>query len=298
MTGITNKVDFIAIIEAKNTNPNGDPLDSNRPRTDMDGYGLITDVAIKRKIRNRWQDMGESVYVQNSGRPGYDNIDTLADRLKTFAQSKGIDKLGKDTNIYNLRDLMCEEWLDVRGFGSVVAHSSIKDLSLGITGAVTVTFATSLAPVNIIDTQIVKSVNGDKPKGNSSKSSDTMGVKHMVDYGVYVFYGSITPQTAGVTGFSEEDVEKLKVAVHTLFENDATSARPSGSLAVKELFWFTHSSSLGDVSSKRVFDLLTYDNVEGYIEKPDYESFNIRLDEDKLAEYEEKGLRLEYLPEF
>ena len=297
MTTLTNKIDFIAVIEARNTNPNGDPLNANRPRTDMDGYGLITDVAIKRKIRNRWQDMGEDVYIQNTERPGYDGHLSMADRLKEFAKDNGI-KLNAKTDIYQLRDLMTEKWIDVRGFGNVVAHNSIKNVSLGITGATTVTFATSLEPVNIIDTQIVKSVNGDTPTGNSTKSSDTMGVKSMIDYGVYVFYGSITPQSAGVTGFTEEDAEKLKLAIHTLFENDATSARPSGSLSVKDLFWFTHSSSLGNVSSKRVFDLLEHDEVGYDVHKPTYEDYNVRLNEERLAEYTEKGLELEHLPEF
>src|SRR5699024_5449926 len=133
--------------------------------------------------------------------------------------------------------LACQSWYDVRAFGQVFAFKG-TDVSVGVRGPVSIHTATSISPVEVTSMQITKSVNSTtNDKDPSKKTSDTMGVKHRVDFGVYVFHGSINPQLAERTGFSEQDAEKLKNALITLFANDASSARPDGSMEVNKVFW-------------------------------------------------------------
>ncbi len=139
--------------------------------------------------------------------------------------------------------------------------------------------------------QITRSTNGMTPKNESGRSSDTMGTKHFVEYGVYVVYGSINAYFAEKTGFSDEDMAILKEAILTLFENDLSSARPEGSMIIRELFWFTHSSKLGDISSAKIQDLIQWEIPE--FDNNRYADFGIHLEENKLNSYKEKGLKLE-----
>ena len=155
----------------------------------------------------------------------------------------------------NLLVLACKEWIDVRSFGQVFAFkgSGGKGVSVGVRGPVSIHTATSIDPIDITSMQITKSVNSEPGK---EKGSDTMGMKHRVDFGVYVFYGSINTQLAEKTGFTNEDARKIKEALVTLFENDASSARPDGSMEVHKVYWWEHNSKLGQYSSAKVHRLL------------------------------------------
>lgn len=275
---LEHKIDFMVTVEVKEANANGDPLSGNMPRTNAKGYGLMSDVSIKRKIRNRLQDMGQSIFVQANER--------IEDEFRSL-ENRFSAQFDKDDDIERRAN---ELWLDVRSFGQVFTY--LKK-SIGVRGPVSISMAKSLEPVVISSLQITRSTNGMEPKGDSSRSSDTMGTKHFVDYGIYVIKGSINAHFAEKTGFSEEDADIIKQALVSLFENDASSARPEGSMRVREVFWFTHSSKLGNVSSARVFDLLVFD-----METPDkdrYEAYGIHLDEEKLAAYQAKGLTVEVL---
>ena len=157
--------------------------------------------------------------------------------------------------------IACEQWLDVRAFGQVFAFKSGKKdetaegsdaISIGIRGPVSIQPAFSLDSVNITSTQITKSVNLETEADPDKKASDTMGMKHRVDFGVYVTYGSINVQPAEKTGFSAEDAEALKEALRTLFRNDATSARPDGSMEVVKLVWWEHNCPVGQYSTAKV----------------------------------------------
>ncbi len=279
---INHKIDFVFTIEVSGANPNGDPLNGNMPRMDSKGYGEISDVCIKRKIRNRMQDLGAKIFVQSQERCD-DGCDSLTDRFE-----KLLEKV-KDTNVEELAN---RTWLDVRSFGQVFTK---KQYSLAIRGPVTISMAKSLDVINPISMQITKSVNGVKASSGAVRSSDTMGTKHYVDYGIYVVNGSINSYFAEKTGLNEDDVAIIKQCLQTLFVNDASSARPDGSMQVKDLFWFTHSSKAGDVSSGKIKDLLEYDipyDQQGHLK---YEDYHIRLNPEKLKEYEDKGLTLEHL---
>lgn len=243
MSVLQNKIDFVVLVSASMANPNGDPLDGNRPRTDYNGLGEISDVCIKRKIRNRMQDMGCKVFVQSEDRCD-DGFASLSDRAK--------DKLGKikDRGVY--AETACKTWVDVRTFGQVFAFGKKDDengVSVGVRGPVSIHQAVSVSPVDVRSLQITKSVNGTT---KDKRSSDTMGMKHFIRYGLYEIKGSINVQLAEKTGFTEEDADLVKECLRTLFVNDSSSARPDGSMEVHKVYWWKHNCKIGQYSSAKV----------------------------------------------
>lgn len=263
MTTVDKKIDFSIVFSATKSNPNGDPLNGNRPRQNYDGRGEVSDVAIKRKIRNRLQDMGERIFVQSNDRKT-DAYGSLKERAESKEELAKIIK-SKDGQSDLFAKLACDEWLDVRAFGQVFAYkgaSSGGGVSVGVRGPVSIHTATSVDPIDITSVQITKSVNSEPGK---ERGSDTMGMKHRVDFGVYVVHGSINVQLAEKTGFSNEDATKIKEALVTLFENDASSARPEGSMEVHKVYWHEHASKLGQYSSAKVHRALT---VQSTTEEP------------------------------
>lgn len=273
MSTLTKKIDFAMIISATNANPNGDPLDGNRPRVNYDGCGEISDVCIKRKIRNRLQDMGERIFVQSDDRCD-DGCDSLRKRAENSAALKKISA-GKKTDKEAYAKAACEEWIDVRSFGQVFAFKG-DSVSVGVRGPVSINQAVSVSPVDVVSMQITKSVNSESKEG---KSSDTMGTKHRVEFGLYVVKGSMNCQLAEKTGFTDEDAEKIKQALLTLFENDSSSARPEGSMEVCSLYWWKHDSKTPKYSTAKVHRSLkvTEKNLE---KRPaSFDDYNIELEQ-------------------
>ena len=270
MNTLDHKIDFTVILSVSKANPNGDPLNGNRPRQNYDGYGEISDVAIKRKIRNRLQDMGESIFVQSNDRR-VDEFDSLRARaeanedLKKLMKGKGMGEL--------FAQEACATWMDVRSFGQVFAFKGDKSgVSIGVRGPVSIHTATSVAPIDVTSMQITKSVNSESGK---DRGSDTMGMKHRVDHGLYVLNGSINTQLAEKTNFTKEDAEKLKQVLVTLFENDASSARPEGSMEVHKVYWWEHNSKLGQYSSAKVHRSVT---VRPTTDEPkDFSDYDIQV---------------------
>lgn len=253
MPTLQNKIDFSVVLRVHKANPNGDPLNGNRPRTDYANVGEISDVCIKRKLRNRLLDEGHAIFVQSDDHKN-DDAKSLRDRAEKALGTK----LGGDET----QHLACEKWLDVRAFGQLFALPKMKKgkkegeeegdtgISIGIRGPVTVQSAFSVEPIDISSLQITKSVSGE---GDGTKrGSDTMGMKHRVDLGIYVFYGSMNPQLAEKTKFTEADAEAIKTVLPTLFENDESSARPSGSMEVMKVIWWRHNCRSGQYSSAKV----------------------------------------------
>ena len=273
MAVLQNKIDFSVIITAKNANPNGDPLNGNRPRENYDGYGEISDVCIKRKIRNRLQDMGEKIFVQSDDRCD-DGFKSLHDRAKGCEALAALSKQ-KNTDREEYAKTACAEWIDVRSFGQVFAFKG-DSVSVGVRGPVTIQQAISVTPVDITSMQITKSVNGES--GKEGKASDTMGTKHRVDFGMYVVHGSINVQLAGKTGFTEEDAEKIHKALETLFENDCSSARPEGSMEVRRVYWYKHDCQTPKNSSAKVHRLLKVTLKDGIDRPRCFEDYDITLD--------------------
>lgn len=281
MTTLNNKIDFMALVEVHNANPNGDPLAGNYPRTDSRGYGVMSDVSIKRKVRNRLQDLGESIFVQSS--------DRVTDDFKSLNQRYNA-VFDKENDLDIIYEEACKRWIDVRTFGQVFTYNK---LSLGVRGPVSISMAKSLTPVESVSMQITRSANSMDPKEGKSRSSDTIGSKQYIDFGVYLIKGSINPYFAEKTGFSEEDAANIKESIRTLFVNDASSARPEGSMTIRDIFWFTHPDTLGQISSGKIFDMLQYKNWTT-LDVENYEDYEIKLNEEGVKQLEEKGVEIEH----
>ena len=242
-----NKIDFIMTFTVENANCNGDPLAENSPRVDSNGLGEVSDVCLKRKIRNRFQDNGNAIFVQSKERTE-DGCTSLEKRYQEYFNKNMTDnEVEKGFN---------EKWLDVRAFGQVITYDS---RSVGIRGPISIGLAKSLDPITIESMQITKSINGMEQKNPNDKAPDTMGMKYFVEFGTYMVHGAVNSYFAEKTGFNEKDLEEFKKALKTIFVNDASSARPDGSMEVKEIFWFEHSCKVGDVSSAKIKSLIEWD---------------------------------------
>lgn len=248
MSEMKGRIDFEVLVRVENANPNGDPLEGNRCRTRTDGRGEITDVCIKRKIRNRFQDMGEKIFVQADGRSD-DGFRSLKERADNCEELKALMK-GKGTDAGAYAKVACAKWLDVRAFGQVFAFKG-SNVSVGVRGPVTVQTATSVSTVEVDSKQITRCTNAESVEGIAS---DRMGTKHSIPFGLYVVRGSVCPYLAEKTGFSQEDAEVLKEALKTMFVGDSSAARPAGSMTVKKVYWWEHKSKLPDVDPESVFD--------------------------------------------
>jgi CRISPR-associated protein Csd2 len=289
MESLQNKIDFAVIFSVKNANPNGDPLNGNRPRTNYDGLGEVSDVCIKRKIRNRLMDENQPIFVQSDdNRMEGDNYKSLRDRYD------GELKITKEKPD-EIKRKACKKWIDVRAFGQVfpykgkknskskrvededVADSNDSGVSMGIRGPVSVHSAFSAAPIanRISSIQITKSVSNEGE--GKKKQSDTMGMKHRVDHGLYVTYGAINPQLASKTGFNDQDAEHIHKALKTLFDNDSSSARPEGSMEVIAVIWWKHNAKHGQYSSAKVHQSLDVSPKDGVADPKDITDYSIRL---------------------
>lgn len=290
-----NKIDFAVIFSVNGANPNGDPLNGNRPRTNYDGLGELSDVCIKRKIRNQLMEMKDengkykyNIFVQSD-----DN--RLDDYRSLRARAEGELKCKPDDQ-KAYREEACKKWLDVRSFGQVFAYKGKKSekrqkgkdtnevpeekaddsgVSIGIRGPVSIHSAFSVTPVSVSSIQITKSVSGEGD--GTKKASDTMGMKHRVDHGLYVTYGAINPQLASKTWFTDDDAKAIKNAIEHLFDNDASSARPEGSMEVVAVFWWQHNCNNGQYSSAVVHRSLDVKPKEGVKDLKKIEDYAIKL---------------------
>ena len=260
MNCLENKIDFALIFNVKKANPNGDPLNGNRPRTDYDGFGEVTDVCLKRKIRDRLMESEHVIFVQGD----YNVLDSHKN-LKSRADSVIKDYSKPD----DVKDLACKTWFDVRAFGQIFPfkakgkNKDAKGVSIAIRGPVTIQSAFSVEPITVSSNQIIKSTSLEGDGVN--RQPDQMGMKHRVDRAIYVTFGSMNPQLSERTGFNNDDAETIKAVLPKLFEGDASSARPEGSMAVEKVIWWQHNSKAGQYSSAKVHRTLSV-NPDGSFE--------------------------------
>ena len=237
---INGRIDFMGLISVSMANPNGDPLNCNIPRTDCEGYGIISDVCIKRKLRDRLAESGEDILIM----PQKDPYDCLAQRIQ---------ELGALDNS-EFVDAAARRWYDVRAFGQVFCGTGKRgSRSVSVRGAVTIQRAVSVDPVEIVELPLTRCVNGAQVCG---KSSDTMGSRAYVGYGLYLLKGSVCAAYAKRNGFSAEDTEKLLGILPRMFDNDASAARPEGSMVVERLYIWRHGSALGRYPAAKVFSTI------------------------------------------
>lgn len=253
---LDKKIDYVAFFEVRNCNPNGNPGEDNMPRMDLDDYGVMSPECIKRKERNRMQDIMKTVEDENK-RAAYkifcqadDRIDDGYKSLQERAVNtiSGIDENQKKKNA-------CAQYADIRAFGTVIAYRAkgeTKGVSLGIKGPVTICEVKSVNQPEIFTMDITKSTNGSE-KEDDKKASDRMGHRHEVVYGLYKVCGSINAYNAENTQFTVADATLLQEALLTLFRNDESAARPAGSMRVVKLYWFEHSTKGGQYTPYQIF---------------------------------------------
>lgn len=288
-----NRHEFLVIIEANDANPNGDPDFQNRPRQDLDtGHGIITDVCLKRKIRNfvtiAKEDggPGEELYFRQGA--VLDRVHAEAEEATGFTgvAKKGKGKKGADgdegaannQNLDAVRDYMFKKYWDIRTFGAVM----VGERNFGqVTGPVSISYARSVNPISVADYTITRSsatLEKDADKGK------TMGRKSMVNHAVYVAKGFVNPFLADKTGFSDDDLGTLLTAVQNMFQFDQSAARPAGSMAVKSVVVFKHSSKLGDAPSDKLFGAVKVATKPGVEVPTSFEDYEVTIDHDRIPE--------------
>lgn len=265
-----NRIDFVAIITCNGANPNGDPNSEGIPRTDMRGFGEISDVCIKHKLRNRLLEMyhegddptNDILLIDDDYTE--DRAGCIEDKLNSkfdgeLARVLFPGKKDPQTSLTDKVNALCTAYRDVRTFGYVLAlnrksadgEEGGKGSSVGVRGPVSLATAKSVQVIQPITVGITKSIsNSDKDK----KGSDTMGKKYRVDNAAYVIKGSISAHLAERTGFTAEDANALKDAIMSMFDGDESAARPAGTLSVQKLYWFEHNSKRGQYPVLRVHD--------------------------------------------
>lgn len=263
---IKNRYDFIIYYDVENGNPNGDPDAGNMPRVDPEeGYGIVTDVCLKRKIRNY-------VELVKEDEPGFDiyikeGVPLNASDRKAF-QALGLEdvdvkKLKKDSPELDvaIRDFMCKNYYDIRAFGAVMTTFVKNNLNCGqVRGPVQLAFSRSVDP--IIPQEVTITRVAITTEADAAKKETEMGRKHIVPYALYRCEGFVSANLARkTTGFSEEDLQLLWEAIINMFENDHSAAR--GKMAVRELIVFKHDTELGCAPSYKLFDAVTTKLKEG-----------------------------------
>ena len=285
---ISSRYDFVVYFDVENGNPNGDPDAGNMPRVDPEsGYGLVTDVCLKRKIRNYIEtvkegDSGFEIYIKEgvplntSDKRAFDHFDIDPKEIKKMKK----DDPGLDVK---LRDFMCKTFFDVRTFGAVMTTFVKNNLNCGqVRGPVQLTFAKSVDPIIPLEIGITR-VTGATEKGTED-GTERMAGKCIIPYGLYRCEGFVSANLARkTTGFSEDDLELLWNAIINMFEHDHSAAR--GKMAVRSLIVFKHESELGNAPSYKLFDAVSIQKKPG-VEAPrsfkDYE--DIVIDETEIPE--------------
>ncbi len=284
---IKNRYEFVVLFDVENGNPNGDPDAGNMPRVDPEsGYGLVTDVCLKRKIRNYIETVKEDA----QGYRIYIKEDVPLNRSDNEAyKSLGIDenaaknlkKSDPDADV-KIRDFMCSNFYDIRTFGAVMTTFVKAALNCGqVRGPVQLGFARSIDPIISQEVTITR-VAITTEKDAEAKSTE-MGRKSIVPYGLYRVEGYISANLARkVTGFSEEDLELLWEAIINMFEHDHSAAR--GKMAVRELIVFKHSKELGDCPAYKLFDTVEVKRNDDVLYPRKYQDYAVKVQEDRIPE--------------
>ena len=277
---IKNRYDFVVLFDVENGNPNGDPDAGNMPRIDPEsGCGLITDVCLKRKIRNyvetlKEEEQGYQIYIK-------DNIPLNRSDAKAFEylnvqakEIKAIKKTDPELDI-KIRDFMCRNFFDIRTFGAVMTTFVKANLNCGqIRGPVQFGFAKSVDP--IVPQEVTITRVAITTESDAEKKGTEMGRKYIVPYGLYRAEGYISTNLARkVTGFSEDDLELLWQAILNMFENDRSAAR--GKMAVRKLVIFKHDSELGCAPAYKLFESVKVEKKQGVEIPRSYSDYEIKL---------------------
>lgn len=284
---IKNRYEFVVLFDVENGNPNGDPDAGNMPRIDPEsGYGLVTDVCLKRKIRNyvemvKEDEEGYQIYIKEN--VPLNRSDNQAFEYLGINEKKAKDLKKSDPEAdRKIRDFMCKNFFDIRTFGAVMTTFVKASLNCGqVRGPVQLGFARSVDPIVSQEVAITRvAITTEKDAGVKSTE---MGRKYIVPYGLYRVEGYISANLARkVTGFSEEDLELLWEAIINMFEHDHSAAR--GKMAVRELIVFKHSKELGDCPAYKLFEAVEVHRKEDVIYPRKYQDYEITIHEEQIPE--------------
>ena len=291
---IKNRYEFVILFDVENGNPNGDPDAGNMPRIDSEsGLGLVTDVCIKRKIRNyvetvKEDEKGYKIYIKENvplNRSDRDACKNLGieetDDKKVTEELKKLKKSDPEVDC-KLRDYMCENFFDIRTFGAVMTTFTKASLNCGqVRGPVQIGFARSIDPIISQELTITRvAITTEKDAENKTTE---MGRKCIVPYALYRAEGYISANLARkVTGFSEEDLELLWSAIINMFENDHSAAR--GKMAVRELIVFKHSKELGDCPAYKLFDAVEVKKNDEVVCPRKYQDYTVQVHEEEIPD--------------
>lgn len=286
-TPITGRLDFVLLFDVKDGNPNGDPDAGNMPRIDAEtGHGLMTDVAIKRKLRNFVQlvkgtqppydiYIKEKAVLEQTHRKAYEAIGAT-DELVEDADAKGKKKRkGSADSVDKARAWICQNFFDVRSFGAVMSTG----VNCGqVRGPVQLTFARSADPIVASEHSITRMAVATEAEAEKQGGDNrTMGRKHTVPYGLYRSHGFVSAFLAKQTGFSAEDLELLMQGLEQMFEHDRSAAR--GEMATRGLFVFQHESELGNAHSHSLFDRISIKLKDGVAAPRSFADYEVSVDE-------------------
>jgi len=281
---LKNRYEFTILFEVENGNPNGDPDAGNMPRTDPEtGYGIVTDVCLKRKIRNyietcKGDSSGYRIYIKD-GIP----LETSDKEAFTYVGIKESEAQAKKKDIDDkIKDFMCREFYDIRAFGAVMTTFVKAKLNCGqVRGPVQLGFAKSIDPIMPQEITITRvAITTEK---DAEKKETEMGRKHIVPYALYRADGYISANLASKsTGFTEEDLELLWQAIINMFETDHSAAR--GKMSVRELIVFKHSSELGNCPAYKLFEAVKISKKEDVISPRQYSDYEIKINEKEIPD--------------
>lgn len=288
---LSNRYDFVLLFDVQNGNPNGDPDAGNLPRVDAEtGLGLVTDVCLKRKVRNyvglaHSEEPPFDIYVKEKAilnqqhEKAYKAIGA-EDELKSDKKRKGGDKVAE------ARDWMCQNFFDVRTFGAVMSTG----INCGqVRGPVQMTFARSIEPVVTLEHSITRmAVATEKEAEKQDGDNRTMGRKFTIPYGLYRSHGFISAHLAQQTGFGDNDLALLWQSLSQMFEHDRSAAR--GEMAARGLYVFKHESQLGNAPAHQLFDRITVDRTTDGPAR-NFSDFKVQVDDSKLP----NGVALEQM---
>lgn len=285
-TPIKNRYDFVILFDVENGNPNGNPDAGNMPRIDPEtGYGLVTDVCLKRKIRNYVEDLKEDtpgyrIYVKEGVPLNRSDAEALA-AVGVSGDLKAAKKSDPGIDL-KLRDFMCSNFYDIRTFGAVMTTFVKGALNCGqVRGPVQLSFARSIDP--IVPQEVTITRVAITTEADAEKKGTEMGRKYIVPYGLYRAEGYVSANLARkTTGFSQEDLDLLWTAILNMFENDHSAAR--GKMAVRELIVFKHDCELGCAPAHKLFELVKAVRKDGVTMPRSYEDYTVTVDEEKLPE--------------
>ncbi|NLG13070.1 MAG: type I-C CRISPR-associated protein Cas7/Csd2 [Lentisphaerae bacterium] len=294
-TPIVNRYDFILVFDVKDGNPNGDPDAGNLPRVDAEtGQGLVTDVCIKRKVRNFIQltkssEAGFDIFIKEKAILNQEIEKAYADcgidlekapEDQTDGKKRNKAGQGQGNEVARARDKMCEKFFDIRTFGAVMSTGANAGQ---VRGPIQLTFARSVDPIVTLEHAITRMAVATEAEAEKQGGDNrTMGRKNTVPYGLYVAYGFVSPALASQTGFSQEDLEILWTALRTMFDYDHSAAR--GLMSTQKLIIFKHDTALGNATASDLFQLVDIRKKDDVAVPRQFADYQVNIDTDKLPQ--------------